>query len=172
MIRFSVAIALILGAGLFARLALSAARPEAVDPPVRVSEVGRAFGDESWPIPEPATGQNVDQLESLGSPRYFGGSDDFGRIVSLRDVDGYLFVGDELGDPHVAVIRLSTGKLVENFARHGNSWKGSALATGHGHPVGAGREAFRCETACCSSSDAHTNQHRGREARWRERSRE
>jgi hypothetical protein len=63
--------------------------------------------------------REIRNIDTLDTPLYFGGPDEFGSIVALQDVRGFLFISDALISPHLAVMDLRTGNVEHRFGRNG-----------------------------------------------------
>ena len=76
-----------------------------------------SFGVPDWERPKPALPERP--ITSIASSRQLGTDEDFGLVTAIAPAGPLLLVGDELMDPHIAVIDIASGKVTSRFGRDG-----------------------------------------------------
>lgn len=76
-----------------------------------------SFGVPEWDRQRPSMTDR--QVVSIASNRQLGTDEDFGLVTVIETAGPLLLVGDELMDPHIAVIDIATGKVTARLGRDG-----------------------------------------------------
>lgn len=76
-----------------------------------------SFGVPEWEREKPALPERP--ITSIASSRQLGTDEDFGLVTVISPVGPLLLVGDELMDPHIAVIDIAAGKVTSRIGRDG-----------------------------------------------------
>lgn len=76
-----------------------------------------SFGVPEWEREKPALPERP--ITSIASSRQLGTDEDFGLVTVISPVGPLLLVGDELMDPHIAVIDIATGRVTSRLGRDG-----------------------------------------------------
>lgn len=76
-----------------------------------------SFGVPEWERPRPGLPERP--ITSITSSRLLGTDEDFGLVTAIAPAGPRLLVGDELLDPHIAVIDIASGKVTSRLGRDG-----------------------------------------------------